>query len=79
MPDYRRAWHPGSTYFFTVNLWQRHNNDLLVRHIDVLRQVVRAVQIRHPFNIHGWVVLPDQSSTTARQRVNWASDRRKSS
>jgi len=20
MPDYRRAWHPGGTYFFTVNL-----------------------------------------------------------
>jgi hypothetical protein len=23
MPDYRRAWHPGGTYFFTVNLLQR--------------------------------------------------------
>ncbi|MEO9062444.1 MAG: hypothetical protein ABI270_10450 [Nitrosospira sp.] len=22
MPDYRRAWHPGGTYFFTVNLLQ---------------------------------------------------------
>src|SRR3569832_2263566 len=29
MPDYRRAWHPGGTYFFTVNLLQRQGNDLL--------------------------------------------------
>ena len=26
MSDYRRAWHPGGTYFFTVNLLQRHGN-----------------------------------------------------
>jgi putative transposase len=59
MPDYRRAWHPGGTYFFTVNLLQRHDNDLLTRHIDMLRDGVRSVQIRYPFHIHGWVVLPD--------------------
>lgn len=59
MPDYRRAWHPGGTYFFTVNLLQRHGNDLLTRHIDALRQSIRLVQSRHPFRIHGWVVLPD--------------------
>ena len=59
MPDYRRAWHPGGTYFFTVNLLQRQNNDLLVRHIELLRRVVKSVRQRHPFEIHGWVVLPD--------------------
>jgi putative transposase len=59
MPNYRRAWHPGGTYFFTVNLLQRHGNDLLTRHADVLRSVVRSVQARHPFRIHGWVVLPE--------------------
>jgi hypothetical protein len=31
MPDYRRAWYPGGTYFFTVNLLQRQGNDLLTR------------------------------------------------
>jgi putative transposase len=40
MPDYRRAWHPGGTYFFTVNLLQRQGNDLLIRHIELLRAVV---------------------------------------
>jgi len=59
MPDYRRAWLPGGTYFFTVNLLRRRGNDLLTRHIDVLRTVVADVQRRHPFVIHGWVVLPD--------------------
>ncbi|MEJ2646433.1 MAG: transposase [Gammaproteobacteria bacterium] len=59
MPDYRRNWHPGGTYFFTVATLKRSGNDLLTRHIDVLRAVVRSVRQRHPFRIHGWVVLPD--------------------
>ena len=59
MPDYRRAWHPGGTYFFTVNLLQRQGNDLLTRHIELLRAVVKSVRQRHPFTIHGWAVLPE--------------------
>ena len=59
MPDYRRTWCPGGTYFFTVNLLQRHNNDLLTRNIDSLRRVVKSVKARHPFIIHAWVVLPE--------------------
>ncbi|MCB1961223.1 MAG: transposase [Rhodocyclaceae bacterium] len=59
MPDYRRAWHPGGTWFFTVNTLERHGNNLLTRHADLLREVVREVRRHHPFAIHGWVVLPD--------------------
>lgn len=59
MPDYRRAWHPGGTYFFTVNLLQRHGNGLLTRHVEVLREVVTSVRRQYPFRIHGWVVLPE--------------------
>ena len=59
MSNYRRAWHAGGTYFFTVNLLQRRGNDLLTRHIDLLRRVVQSVRARHPFHIHGWVVLPE--------------------
>ena len=59
MPDYRRAWSRGGTYFFTVNLLHRQKDDLLTRHIDVLRSVVQSVRQRHPFIIHGWVVLPE--------------------
>ncbi len=57
--DYRRVWHPGGTYFFTVNLLQRKSNDLLVRHVQALREEVKVVKTRHPFKIHGWVVLPE--------------------
>jgi putative transposase len=59
MPNYRRIWQTGGTYFFTVNLAHRHNNDLLIRHIDQLRSAIRTVRSRHPFHIHAWVVLPE--------------------
>jgi len=59
MPNYRRAWHPGGTYFFTVNLLERAGNDLLVRHITLLREAVRKVMMQYPFTIHAWVVLPE--------------------
>jgi putative transposase len=59
MPNYRRAFIPGGTWFFTVNLLERKNNDLLVREIDLLRETVRAVRNRYPFQIDAWVVLPE--------------------
>jgi putative transposase len=59
MPNYRRAWHPGGTWFFTLALQERHNNPLLIQYIDVLRQAVARTRRDHPFIIHGWVVLPD--------------------
>ncbi|MDQ8024111.1 MAG: transposase [Moraxellaceae bacterium] len=58
MSDYRRNRVPGGTYFFTVNLFERHSR-LLVEHIDLLRSAVRSVKIRRPFHIDAWVVLPD--------------------
>ncbi len=59
MPDYRRAWSLGGTWFFTVTLLERHNNPLLTQYIDVLRQAVARTRADHPFVIHAWVVLPD--------------------
>jgi len=41
MPNYRRYRVLGSSYFFTINLLERHPNDLLVRHINLLRAAVR--------------------------------------
>jgi putative transposase len=38
---------------------QRTNNDLLIRHIDDLKQVISKVKKTHPFTIHAWVVLPE--------------------
>ncbi|MBI3285706.1 MAG: transposase [Burkholderiales bacterium] len=59
MSNYRRAFVPGATWFFTVNLLQRRGNDLLVREIALFRQVLRRVRQRYPFQIDAWVVLPE--------------------
>lgn len=59
MPNYRRAFVAGGTWFFTVNLLQRQGNHLLVREIDLLRHVVKQVRQKHPFHIDAWVVLPE--------------------
>ncbi len=65
MPNYRRAFIPGGTWFFTANLLQRHDNDLLIREINLLRETVRRVRKRHPFQIDAWVVLPEHLHSTA--------------
>ncbi len=65
MPNYRRAFIPGGTWFFTVNLLQRHHNDLLIREISLLREMVKRVRERHPFQIDAWVVLPEHLHSTA--------------
>jgi len=59
MPNYRRYRVLGGTYFFTVNLLERYPNDLLIRHVEILRTVVRETRRRWPFHIDAWVVLPD--------------------
>jgi putative transposase len=58
MPEYRRNWASGGTFFFTVNLRDRRS-DLLVTQVDILREVVRRVRARTPFRVEAWVVLPD--------------------
>jgi len=63
MSKYRRLRVPGGTWFFTLNLHSRRNNDLLTRHIDILRATVQEIRTRHPFRIHAWVVLPEHMHT----------------
>jgi putative transposase len=58
MPNYRRVWVPGGTYFFTVNLLDR-DRALLVEHIAGLRAAFRAATAARPFEIVAIVVLPD--------------------
>jgi putative transposase len=55
---YRRADTKGGTYFFTVNLADRHS-DLLTQHIHDLREVINTVKRAHPFVIEAMVVLPE--------------------
>lgn len=49
--------HLSNTYFFTLRLQDRQA-DMLVQHVDVLRQSVRIAMKRHPFEIRAAVVLP---------------------
>jgi putative transposase len=59
MSLYRRAWLPGGTWFFTVNLRRRRENRMLIEKIHLLRSAFRTVQQRHPFDIEAAVILPD--------------------
>ena len=55
---YRRTKVAGGTYSFTVNLADRSRR-LLTEHIDLLRNSVKRVKYRHPFESVAWVVLPE--------------------
>ena len=59
MPNYRRAKITGATWFFTVNLLERHNNNLLIKEVALLKASIKKVYRAHPFEIIAWVVLPD--------------------
>jgi putative transposase len=58
MTDYRRNFVAGGSFFFTVNLAERHLQ-LLTEHIDELRAAFRQTRERHPFTTDAIVVLPD--------------------
>lgn len=58
MPRYVRAFVPGGTFFFTVNLLERQRT-LLTDHIEWLGSSIRQVRAERPFQIHAIVVLPD--------------------
>ena len=58
MPNYRRAFVPGGSWFFTVTLLDRRS-DLLTERIDVLREALAATRRRYPFAIDSIVILPD--------------------
>lgn len=59
MTEYRRAYVPGATWFFTVNLAQRRGNHLLLEHLPLLRTAFDGVKTRHPFRMDAVVILPD--------------------
>jgi len=58
MPNYRRAFVPGGTWFFTVNLLNRRS-DLLTQRIEALREATQWTLSRYPFRIDVFVVLPE--------------------
>ncbi|MDD5123445.1 transposase [Methylovulum sp.] len=59
MTEYRRFRHPGTTWFFTLNLAGRRGNRLLTDRTDLLRAAFPHVKVKHPYGINASVVLPD--------------------
>jgi putative transposase len=59
MRTYIRAKSKGGLYFFTVNLAERQNNNLLVAHVNLLREAFRKTEQTHPFDIDACVILPE--------------------
>jgi putative transposase len=58
MPDYRRLYLPGGMFFFTVNLADRREQ-LLTRHVHLLRLAFAETRRALPFGIEAIVVLPE--------------------
>jgi len=58
MAAIHRPFRPGATVFLTTCL-ARRGSDLLVRHVDVLRDAARRTLRDKPFQIDAWVILPD--------------------
>ena len=59
MPNYRRAYTAGATYFFTVVTHQRQRF-LCDEHVRrALHDGIEWVRESHPFIIDAWVLLPD--------------------
>jgi len=59
MSDYRRAQDVGACYFFTLVTHQRQPLLTQPRLREALRLAIVQVRQRYPFNICGWVLLPD--------------------
>ena len=63
MPEYRRAYVPGGTYFFTVKTFDRRPLLIDERSRTALRQAIVEVLAMLPFETIAWVLLPDHLHT----------------
>jgi putative transposase len=59
MPDYRRAYHPGATFFFTLVAQHRRPIFHAPANVMLLRAAVREVRLSWPFDAIAGVVLPN--------------------
>jgi REP-associated tyrosine transposase len=59
MPNYRRLYVPGGTYFFTLVTANRRRILCHHRSREILRDAIERVARMRPFEIVAWVLLPD--------------------
>jgi len=85
MPDYRRNYVPGGTYFFTVVTHERRPILTTSAGRKCLGDALREVQAKRPFEVVGIVLLPDHLHTVwtlpagdDRYSLRWAEVKEKS-
>ena len=59
MPNYRRNYVPGGTYFFTLVTYQRRKYFDTPNKLDLLHAKIRQVQRNKPFELLAYCLLPD--------------------
>ncbi len=59
MPNYRRAYQEGGTFFFTIVTYCRRPLFEQSESRHLLRKTINRVRTNHPFIIDAWVLLPD--------------------
>ena len=59
MPNYRRNYVPGGTYFFTLVTFQRRKYFDTPHKLDLLHSKIRQVQSYKPFDLLAYCLLPD--------------------
>lgn len=59
MPNYRRVYTPGGTYFFTIVTYCRRPIFKDARNVDLLRNAIARVKTEKPFKILAAVILPN--------------------
>lgn len=59
MPEYRRAFVPGGTFFLTIVTFERLPLFSDRTHIRMLRAAVRRVKRERPFAMNAYAILPD--------------------
>jgi len=63
MAEYRRAYSPGGTFFFTVVTYNRQPFLCETQARNLLRAVIKECQNQWPFEIEAMVLLPDHLHT----------------
>ena len=59
MPNYRRSYLKGGTYFFTVATYRRHPIFKKESAVELLMACFKLVSAEYPFRVDAMVILPD--------------------
>ena len=69
MPDYKRSFVDGGTFFFTVISFNRQNIFTSPVFRAALRKSIQQARQQFPFEINVWVLLPDNLHSSGLYRL----------